>query len=67
MQYGMIVEKKTIGNAEFLVVTVPINNPLKSSASGKTLLVASSNGNQPTTVTIEGKVVILGFNAYVKK
>jgi hypothetical protein len=49
-----------------LVITIPINEDLKPSASGKTLTVASSHGNVPTTATINGKPVIVGLNAYVK-
>ena len=36
------------------------------SASGKTMVIASSQGNQPTTATIDGKPLIVGFNAYIK-
>ena len=34
--------------------------------TGKTLTVASSNGNQPTEATINGLPVIVGVNAYIK-
>jgi len=37
-----------------LVITVELQTPTPS-ASGKTLVVASSHGNQTTTATIEGK------------
>jgi hypothetical protein len=36
------------------------------SSTGKTLVVASSHGNQPTTATIDGKPVIVGVNAYIR-
>jgi len=49
-----------------MIITVDLQTPAPS-ASGKTLVVASSHGNQPTTATIDGKPVILGFNAYIKK
>lgn len=48
-----------------MVVTIPLSEP-KASASGKTLVVASSHGNQATPVIVAGKPVILGFNAYIK-
>ena len=48
-----------------LVITVDLEKPTPSS-SGKTLVVASSRGNQATEVSIEGKPVIVGFNAYIK-
>ena len=35
------------------------------SASGKTLVVASTRGNQKTAVQIDGKDLYLGVNAYV--
>ena len=50
-----------------LVVEIDINNPPIPSASGKTLVVASSRGNQPTTATINGKAVVVGLNAYISK
>lgn len=56
--------KATIENGE-LVLRVPMSTPTRS-ASGKTLVVASSHGNQPTSAQVEGKPVIVGFNAYIK-
>ncbi len=50
-----------------LVVEIDINNPPIPSASGKTLVVASSRGNQPTTATVNGKAVVVGLNAYIPK
>ncbi len=47
-----------------LVVRLPI--AAARSASGKSLVIASTHGNQPTTAQYEGKTVILGVNAYVK-
>ena len=49
-----------------LVITVDLQSPAPS-ASGKTLVVASSRGNQATTAVIDGKPIIIGFNAYIKK
>lgn len=50
---------------EKLVIRAPLQEP-KPSATGKTLVVASSHGNQTTTAQLQGKPVILGFNAYIK-
>jgi hypothetical protein len=47
-----------------LVIRLPILE-LTPSSSGKTLLVASSRGNQKTTAEINGQKVIVGFNAYI--
>jgi hypothetical protein len=48
-----------------LVIRIPLQEP-RPSASGKTLVVASSHGNQATTATVNGKPVIIGLNAYIK-
>ena len=47
-----------------LVIRLPIKAPTPS-ASGKTLVVASTRGNQKTSLKIDGKDVYLGLNAYV--
>lgn len=36
------------------------------SKTGKTLVVASSHGNQTTTAVVDGKPVMLGINAYIR-
>ena len=50
-----------------LVITIDVNAKPTPSASGKTLVVATSHGNQQTTVTIDGKLLIVGVNAYIRK
>lgn len=49
-----------------LVITIPLNAP-RPSASGKTLVVATTGGNKPTTAEVDGKPVIVGVNAYIQK
>jgi len=49
-----------------LIITVEMQKPTPS-ASGKTLVVASSRGNQVTTAMVDGKPVVVGLNAYIKK
>jgi hypothetical protein len=49
----------------FLVIRVPMNPTPVRSASGKTLVVASTHGNKQTEVEVDGKPVIVGLNAYV--
>ena len=49
---------------DMLVIRIPIKTPTPS-ASGKTLVVASTRGNQKTGVQIDGKDLYLGVNAYV--
>ena len=46
------------------LIRIPITTP-SPSASGKTLVVASTRGNQKTAVQIDGKDLYLGVNAYV--
>lgn len=48
-----------------LVIRVQLQEPTPST-SGKTLIVASSHGNQTTTATVNGKPIIVGLNAYIK-
>ncbi|MBA7671145.1 hypothetical protein ES703_79296 [subsurface metagenome] len=50
-----------------LIITIPVNDKPTPSASGKTLVVASSHGNQKTTAMIDGKPIIVGVNAYIRK
>ena len=49
-----------------LVITVPLSDPTPS-ASGKTLVVASTHGNKEfPDAKVNGKPVIIGLNAYIK-
>lgn len=49
-----------------LIITIDLNDPPRPSASGKTTVIASSNGNVTTTLLHNDKPVIVGVNAYVK-
>lgn len=51
------------GGSKFLQITVPISP--KASKTGKSISVASSNGNHATTAIYEGKPIVVGVNAYV--
>jgi hypothetical protein len=48
-----------------LHIEISLHAP-RPSATGKTLTVASSNGNKETEAKINGKPVIVGVNAYIK-
>lgn len=51
-----------------LVIRIPRELPPKpSKKTGKTLVVATSHGNIPTTAKVDGKVLTVGVNAYIKK
>jgi hypothetical protein len=58
------MEAKIEGNN--LIITIPTQTP-QPSKSGKTLVVASSRGNQKTSATINGKQIVIGLNAYIYK
>jgi hypothetical protein len=58
--------KVSIENGE-LVIRLPVNKPPAPSASGKTLVVASTRGNQRTEAVIDGQPIIVGLNAYIAK
>jgi hypothetical protein len=49
-----------------LTVILDVLDPLRPSKSGKTLIVASSNGNQRTTAEYNGRPITVGANAYIK-
>ena len=50
-----------------IIITLPLNSTPAPSASGKTLVVASSHGNQATTAVVQGKPVVVGVNAYIRR
>lgn len=49
-----------------LVVTIPVNSNPPLSSTGKTKIVASTHGNQPTTITVDGQIVKVGLTAFIK-
>ncbi|MHB8906215.1 MAG: hypothetical protein ACYC4T_12390 [Melioribacteraceae bacterium] len=49
-----------------LIISIDLQEPTPS-ASGKTLVVATTHGNTTTQCLIDGKNVIIGLNAYIKK
>ena len=55
-----------IENGE-LIVRIPVENPMRPSKSGKTLIVATSSGNVVTSAEVDGKPVTIGLNAYVRR
>lgn len=56
--------KATIEKGE-LVIRIPVSDDPQPSATGKTLVVASSRGNIKTDVMIQGKPLTIGLNAYI--
>lgn len=48
-----------------LVITIPTKEEI--SKSGKSIVIASSNGNVTTDLKVKGKLLVVGVNAYIKK
>jgi hypothetical protein len=61
------IPKKLTASVEdgFLVIKVPLNPSPVRSATGKTMVVASSHGNKETEVQVQGQSVFVGVNAYI--
>lgn len=49
-----------------LIVEIDLQEPTLS-ASGKTLVVATSHGNQTTTAMYDGQPITIGLNAYIRR
>ena len=49
-----------------LTIAIDLQEPTPS-ASGKTLVVATTHGNVVTERVVDGKPVVIGLNAYIKK
>jgi hypothetical protein len=62
----MILDAKLDEQAGTLTLVLKLQEPTPS-ASGKTLVVASTHGNVPAGVKLEGHEIIVGVNAYIKK
>lgn len=60
----MAIEAKIEGNK--LIITCDLEKPTPS-ASGKTLVVASTRGNIKTSCMVDGKPLTIGLNAYIHK
>jgi hypothetical protein len=58
--------KATIENGE-LVIRLPLNKTPVPSSSGKTLVIASTHGNQKTDAVVNGQPVVIGVNAYIAR
>lgn len=61
---NLIAKIEKQGDMDVLTISIPINK--RPSSSGKTTVVASTNGNHATAILIDGKPVIVGLNAYIK-
>lgn len=50
-----------------LIIRIPVEATPAPSASGKTLVVASTRGNVQTAVKVNGKNLTIGLNAYIPR
>jgi len=50
-----------------LVIRLPLYKEARESASGKTLVVASTHGNKTTEAEFNGEKIIIGVNGYIYK
>jgi 16S rRNA C1402 (ribose-2'-O) methylase RsmI len=50
----------------FIVVEVEMNKTPESSSTGKTLVLATTHGNQPSNLKFDEQIVTIGVNAYIK-
>lgn len=58
---------KAIIKDGILTITISVNEQPPVSKSGKSRIVASSNGNVTlSNVKVDGKPLIIGLNAYIK-
>jgi hypothetical protein len=48
-----------------IIIEADLQTPTRSS-TGKTLIVANSNGSAKTAATVDGKPVTVTFSAYIK-
>lgn len=51
----------------YLHIQLPMNPTPVASASGKTLVVASTHGNIATAALVDGKPVTIWVNAYIRR
>ena len=47
-----------------LIIEIEFNEVGYPSATGKTKVHASTHGNQPSNVQVNGKTLVIGLNAY---
>ena len=48
-----------------LTIVIPVEK--KESKSGKSFLIATTGGNIPTDLSVDGQPLIVSVNAYIKK
>lgn len=56
----------TLKDGKLTIVLDVFATPVESQ-SGKTLVIASTKGNQTTEIIVKGERVVIGVNAYIPK
>lgn len=56
---------RKVNGVDVLEIQVPIS--ARPSKSGKTTVIASTNGNQTSSIQYDGFNVVIGVNAYIPK
>jgi len=59
--------KVVLTEANTIVIELPFDAIGRPSASGKSKVHASTNGNKPTNVEVGGKPLIIGVNVYTQR
>ena len=49
-----------------MTIIIPLQEPVRPSASGKTMVVASTRGNTQADCEYDGHPITIGLNAYYK-
>jgi hypothetical protein len=52
---------------KYLIVKLPIENPMPLSKKGKSFLLATSHGIQKTSLMVDGKAVHVVLTAFINK
>jgi hypothetical protein len=60
-----IMENIAEVDGETLIIRLPLQKPVPSKSSGKTLVIASTHGVVTTTASYRGKQIIVVANAFV--
>jgi hypothetical protein len=50
-----------------LTITIPLLDQPVPSSTGKTLVVATTHGNTPSGIIVEGRMLKVGVNAFISK
>ena len=61
------VKIKGEGKNQVMIIEVPMANPPYNSKSGKSVVLATTGGNQKTDYVYKDENVVVGLNAYIPR